>query len=236
MVVRGVALPRFGYLSASNLFLLIAALAFMLADLKVSALDPWAEMRRLVLGLVRPDLLSIEVMSVVWTVAFAVLGVSLGASTGFLFALSFARLRAIRILCAFLRSVHELFWALLLIQITGLSPVTGILAVAIPYSGIFAKVFAEMIEEADLSAVRVLPKATSTVSAFAFARLPELAEQFKNYTLYRLECGLRSTLVLGFIVLPTIGFQLESYFRQGHYAQASGLLLSFYVLIGTRRL
>ena len=91
-----------------------------------------------------------------------------------------------------------------------------------------------MIEEADLAAVRVLPKATSNISAFAFARLPELAEQFKNYTLYRLECGLRSTLVLGFIGLPTIGFQLESYFRQGHYAQASGLLLSFYVLIGTR--
>src|SRR5207248_7369364 len=77
---------------------------------------------------------------------------------------------------------------------------------------------------------------TSTVSAFACARIPELAEQFKSYTLYRLECGLRSTLVLGFIGLPTIGFQLESYFRQGHYAEASGLLLSFYVLIGTRRL
>src|SRR6266508_606684 len=236
MVVRGVALPRFGYLSASNLFLLIAALALMLADLKVSALDPWAEMRRLVLGLVRPDLLSIEVMSVVWTVAFAVLGVALGASTGFLFALSFARLRAIRILCAFLRSVHELFWALLLIQITGLSPVTGILAVAIPYSGIFAKVFAEMIEEADLAVERVLPARTSIIARFAYARIPELAPQFWTYTLYRLECGMRSTLVLGFVGLPTIGFHLDSFFKQGHYAQAAALLLAFYVLIGTRRL
>src|SRR6266508_6489168 len=187
MVVRGVALPRFGYLSASNLFLLIAALALMLADLKVSALDPWAEMRRLVLGLVRPDLLSIEMMSVVWTVAFAVLGVAIGASAGFLLALVFAQLRAIRLLCAFLRSVHELFWALLLIQITGLSPTTGILAVAIPYSGIFAKVFAEMIEEVDLSAERVLPPATSLIARFAYARIPELAPQFWTYTLYRLE-------------------------------------------------
>ena len=97
-------------------------------------------------------------MSVVWTVAFAVLGVALGASAGFVLALIFARLRAVRLLCAFLRSVHELFWALLLIQVTGLSPATGILAVAIPYAGIFAKVFAEMIEEADLSAERVLPR------------------------------------------------------------------------------
>src|SRR5262244_1906057 len=234
--MSSVALPKFNYRRASSLFILVAGAALLLADLKISALDPWSEMRRLLSGLLRPDLLSIEAMSVVWTVAFAVLGVGLGCIAGLLLALAFARLRAIRILCAFLRSVHELFWALLLIQVTGLSPTTGILAVALPYSGIFAKVFAEMIEEADLAAVRALPTGASKISAFAFARLPELAEQFKSYTLYRLECGLRSTLVLGFIGLPTIGFHLESYFRQGHYAQAAGLLLSFYVLIGTRRL
>ena len=47
---------------------------------------------------------------------------------------------------------------------------------------------------------------------------------------------MRSTLVLGFVGLPTIGFHLDSFFKQGHYAQAAALLFSFYVLIGTRRL
>jgi phosphonate transport system permease protein len=236
MTTRSLPLPKLGYRSVTVLFLLIAALALALSDIAVSALNPWAEMRRLVSGLIRPDLLSIEAMSVVWTVAFAVLGVALGAGTGFLLALAFARLRAVRLLCAFLRSVHELFWALLLIQIAGLSPTTGILAVAIPYSGIFAKVFAEMIEEADLSAERVLPAGTSTVARFAYARIPELAPQFWTYTLYRLECGMRSTLVLGFVGLPTIGFHLDSFFKQGHYREAAALLFVFYVLIGTRRL
>jgi phosphonate transport system permease protein len=233
---RVLALPKLGYLSASNLFLLIAIAALLIADLKVSALDPWAEMRRLAAGLVRPDLFSIELMSVVWTVAFAVLGVAIGAIAGFLLALVFARMRSIRLLCAFLRSVHELFWALLLIQVTGLSPLTGILAIAIPYAGIIAKVFAEMIEEADLSAERVLPAATPMVTRFAYARIPELAPRFWTYTLYRFECGMRSTLVLGFVGLPTIGFHLDSFFKQGHYAQAAALLFAFYVLIGTRRL
>ena len=113
---------------------------------------------------------------------------------------------------------------------------TGILAVAIPYCGIFAKVFAEVIEEADLSAERVLPAGTATVSAFAYVRIPELAPQFWTYSLYRLECGLRSSLVLGFIGLPTIGFHLNCSFKQGYYAQASALLFAFYVLIGTRRI
>src|SRR5215472_10368023 len=47
---------------------------------------------------------------------------------------------------------------------------------------------------------------------------------------------MRSTLVLGFVGLPTIGFHLESYFKQSHYAEAAALLLCFYALIGTRRL
>ncbi len=236
MATRPLALPQLGYLSASASFFLTAILALFFADLTIGALDPCSEMRRLFAGLLQPDLLSIEFWSVVWTVAFAVLGVALGATGGFLLALVFARLRAVRFLCAFLRSVHELFWALLIIQFVGISPLTGILAIALPYSGIFAKVFAEMIEEADLAGERVLPSGTSIVSAFAYARIPELAPQFWTYTLYRLECGLRSTLVLGFIGLPTIGFHLDSFFKQGHYAQAAALLFVFYLLIGTRRL
>src|SRR5262249_22607351 len=137
---------------------------------------------------------------------------------------------------AVVRWVHELCWPLLLSPIGGLSAPTGILAVAIPYSGIFAKVFAEMIEEADLSAERVLPAGTSIIARFAYARIPELAPQFWTYTLYRLECGLRSTLVLGFVGLPTIGFHLDSFFKQGPYPGAAAPLLAFYVLFGTGRL
>jgi phosphonate transport system permease protein len=87
-----------------------------------------------------------------------------------------------------------------------------------------------------LSAERVLPVGTSTIARFAYARIPDLAPQFWTYTLYRLECGMRSTLVLGFIGLPTIGFHLDSFFKQGHYREAAALLFAFYALIGTRRL
>jgi len=236
MTERDSVAAGLGYRSASAAFLLVAIIALGAADLAISALDPWAEMRRLLAGFMRPDVLAIEAMSVVWTVAFAVVGVALGASAGLLLALGFARLRSIRVLCAALRSVHELFWALLLIQVTGFSPATGILAVGIPYAGIFAKVFSEIIEEAELSAERTLPMRTHIIDRFLYVRIPELAPQFWTYTLYRLECGLRSTLVLGFIGLPTIGFHLDSYFKQGHYAQAAALLLTFYALIGTRRL
>lgn len=227
---------RLAFGNTSLLFLISALLCLVVADIAVTALNPWAEMLRLAQGILRPDVLSIEAWSVVWTVAFAVVGVGIGATTGFLLAIVFPRFTAIRASALVLRSIHELFWALLLIQVFGLGPATGVLAIAIPYTGIFAKVFAEIIEEADLAAERVLPYGTSAISAFAFARLPEVAERFKTYTLYRLECGLRSTLVLGFVGLPTVGFHLEGYFKQGKYAEAAALLGVFYLLIGTRRL
>ncbi len=227
---------RLAFGNTSLLFLISALLCLAVADLAVTALNPWAEMARLARGILRPDVLSVEAWSVVWTVAFAVVGVGIGATVGFLLAIAFPHFTAVRVSAMVLRSIHELFWALLLIQVFGLGPATGVLAIAIPYAGIFAKVFAEMIEEADLAAVSVLPSGTSAISAFAFARLPEVAERFKTYTLYRLECGLRSTLVLGFVGLPTIGFHLEGYFKQGKYAEAAALLGVFYLLIGTRRL
>jgi phosphonate transport system permease protein len=236
MPVPRLTLPKLGYGSASQLMFLAGLAAFAVGDIAVTALDPWAEMRRLLAGLLRPDILSVDARSIVLTLAFAVVGVGLGAGAGFCLALVFPRWRGVRLFCASIRAVHELFWALLLIQVTGLSPMTGILAIAIPYTGIFAKVYAEMIEEADLAPERALPAGTSLLSRFAFVRVPMLAEPFRTYTLYRLECGLRSTLVLGFIGLPTIGFNLESYFKQGHYAEAAALVLTFYIIIGTRRL
>jgi phosphonate transport system permease protein len=230
------AAPRLGYARVSRWFGALAVAALFAADLRVMSLDPWADLGRLLAGLVGPDFPSVEAWSVVYTVAFAVVGVGVGAGAGFLLAIAIIRAPWVRALCALLRSVHELFWALLLMQIFGLSATTGVLAIALPYAGMCAKVYAEMIEEADLSAVRVLPPGTSAVSAFAYARLPDLMEQFRTYTLYRLECGMRSTLVLGFVGLPTMGFHLESAFRQGRYAEAGALLLVFYALIGTRRL
>ncbi len=227
---------RAGYVAASAGMAAAAIACLPLADLRVGALHPGAELLRLLSGVIRPDVLAVHATSVVLTVAFAVLGVGLGAACGFMLALGFARSRAIRAFAASVRSVHELFWALLLLQVAGVSPTAGILAIGIPYAGIFAKVFAEMIEEADLSAERVLPPGSSMLSRFAFCRLPVLAGPIRHYLLYRLECGLRSTLVLGFIGLPTMGFELESYFRQGHYAEASGFILVFYVLIATRTL
>ncbi len=79
------------------------------------------------------------------------------------------------------------------------------------HAGIIAKVYAEIIEETDPAPLRILPVGAGSVSAFFFARLPEARAHFKTYSLYRLECGLCSSAVLGFVSLPTLGFHRALY-------------------------
>ncbi len=229
-------LPALGYGTVTLAFLGLALASGLAADLRVKALHPWNDIARFGAGFLRPDLAAITLREVALTVAFAVIGVGLGGAIGLALSLVFARSRTVRIVAACMRSIHELFWAMLLLQITGISAITGVLALAIPYAGIFAKVYAEIMEEADLSAERALPARTGIVSRLLFVRGPLLSHAFRSYLLYRLECGMRSTLIIGFIGVPTIGFSLETFFQQGDYPQVAALMIAFYLLIATRGL
>ena len=187
-------------------------------------------------GVVTPDFLAVQTIgtAILQTVAFALVGVALAAVGGFLLA-QFFHIAAVRMACAVVRAIHELFWALIFLQVLGLSPLTGVLAIAIPYAGICAKVYAETLEEAPPDALKVLPGGVSTISSFFYVRLPDAWVHIKNYTFYRFECGLRSSAVLGFVGLPTLGYYLETAFSEGNYSEAAALLIIFYVMIATLR-
>ena len=217
-------------------FAVIAVICAVTGDITINTVDPWREFAQMLRGAATPDFTATEDLlhALLLTVAFALLGVALGALGGFGLALAF-HYRIVRAGCATLRAVHELFWALIFLQLFGLSPLTGLLAIAIPYAGIFAKVYAEILEEADPRPLQALPAGSGRISAFLFVRLPDAWHQFATYTLYRLECGLRSSAILGFVGLPTLGFHLESAFSQGKYSEVSALLILFYIVIATIR-
>ncbi|NWN83055.1 MAG: ABC transporter permease [Halomonas sp.] len=218
-------------------FVALALVCLLMADFQISAHDPWAELGRLFLGVTRPSFSAMDYLgeAVVRTLAFAFVGVGLGAAAGLMLALVF-RHRAVRTTCAFIRAIHELFWALIFLQFFGLHPLTGVLAIAIPYAGIFAKVYAEILDESDPQPSTVVPHGAGVVSALAYTRLSQAWPHLASYTAYRLECGLRSSAVLGFVGMPTLGFYLESSFAQGQYATVGALLLLFYALIATLKL
>lgn len=213
---------------------LFALIAMLFADLDVSSATPWHELSLMAEGFLHPSFMHWQqlIPALCKTLAFALQGVVVAAVLGFALALLFASFW-VRAFAAFIRAIHELFWALLFIQITGLSPLTGFLAILIPYTGIFAKVFAEILDETDKHAEKSLDPRTDFLSKILYGRVMFAWPQIKAYTCYRLECGIRSSALLGFVGLPTLGFELESFFKQGYYAEAAALLYVFFILIAS---
>ncbi|MFO7786380.1 MAG: ABC transporter permease [Halospina sp.] len=219
------------------LFIGVALACLPFSDMAVTTQNPWRELERFALGMVTPNFMALDSLFTAFlrTLAFAFTGVALGSVAGFFLATLFGS-RLIRAFCAVIRSIHELFWALIFMQSFGIHPLAGVLAIAIPFAGIFGKVYAEIIEEADPLPARAIPRASSRIARYLFTQVPEAWPHLRTYTAYRLECGLRSSAVLGFIGLPTLGYYLESGFSQGHYSEVGALLILFYVLIATMRL
>lgn len=225
-----------GYRQITLLLALAGLLSLLLADLGIHTVSPGAELRRLGAGLLAPDFLATADIpaAIGLTLAFAFQGVALGVTAGAMLAAAW-HWRWVRGFSAVIRAVHELFWGLLIIQLFGLSTLTGVLAIGIPYAGIFAKVFGEFLEESDGRAEAALAPGADALSRLLFTRVPLIWRQVRNYTGYRLECAIRASAILGFIGLPTLGFHLETAFRQGHYSAGAALLYILLLLIFSMR-
>ncbi|MCF6334676.1 MAG: hypothetical protein L3J12_02925, partial [Spirochaetales bacterium] len=107
------------------------------------------------------------------TVECACTGVSIASVSGSLFA-PFYKYKLVRIVLTIFRSIHEIFWAFIFLPVFGLNSVTGIFAIAVPYSAIFAKRFYEIYQSTDLRACNELPRNSSPVLRFLFGALPLL--------------------------------------------------------------
>ncbi len=137
-----------------------------------------------------------------------------------------------RSLSAVLRSIHELLWALLFLAAMGLSTAAGIAAIALPYAGTFAKVFADLLDETDTAAADTLRAAgASHLQVFFFGLLPSAMPQLTAYTFYRFECALRSSAVLGFFGFPTLGFFIAASFENLYLGEVWTYLYTLIILV-----
>lgn len=130
-------------------------------------------------------------------------------------------LRGIRLLvrgsATLARSVHELLWALLFITAVGTSPLAAVLAIALPFGGTLAKVFSELLDEQDPSASGVLRSSgTGSFPAFVVGVGARTFPDLVTYALYRLECAVRSSAILGFMGIPTLGYHIATAYEDGH--------------------
>ena len=183
-------------------------------------------MSQMVSAMFEPDLsslvLSTGMEATVRTVVYAFAGLSVAMVFGLILGLSGSkvlgnttRLSKIRRqfsrrLLGFMRGIHELVWALLLIASLGLSPIAGVLALGIPYGGMLGRIWADLLDSVDEDLVSALETSgASKLQTFIYVYIPVALPDMLSYTMYRLECGIRSSSVMGFIGLGGLGYQIQ---------------------------
>lgn len=131
-----------------------------------------------------------------------------------------------------LRSIPEVVWALLFVRAVGLGPTAGVLAIAVTYAGMLGKVFAEIYESVDPLPARALQGAgASRLAAFAYGVLPQAAAEMLSYGVYRWECAIRASVVMGFVGAGGLGQQMDLSMRMFAGGEVASMLLTFLVLV-----
>lgn len=158
---------------------------------------------------------------------------SVSALSGRMAAIPFALRQAVRWLLIVLRSIPELVWALVFVRVVGLGPTAGVLAIALTYGGMLGKVYGEILESGDAHVAQTLLRnGTSRLQAFCYGVLPQNAAELTSYTVYRWECAIRSSVVLGFVGAGGLGQQLDSSMKMFAGGEVATMLLMFVALVG----
>lgn len=138
----------------------------------------------------------------------------------------------VRLLTTVLRGVPEIVWALMIVRVLGLGPGAGVLALAITYGGMLAKVYAEILESGDTRAARALLEAGgSRRAALCYGLLPGAAPELVSYTVYRWECAVRASVVMGFVGAGGLGQLMDQSMKMLAGGEASVILATFLLLV-----
>ena len=152
--------------------------------------------------------------------------------TGRMRPLAAALRQAVRWVLVLLRSVPELVWALLFVRVVGLGPTAGVLAIALTYSGMLAKVYAEILESSDAHATEaLLANGSGRLPALLYGALPAAAAELVSYTVYRWECAIRGSAIMGFVGAGGLGQRMDESTKMMAGGEVATMLIMFVLLV-----
>jgi phosphonate transport system permease protein len=130
------------------------------------------------------------------------------------------------------RSIPEFVWGLMFVRAVGLGPFAGVLAIGVAYGGMLGKVYSEILEAVNPRPAEALQAAGARrIALIAYGVLPSALPPFISYTLYRWECAIRASAILGFVGAGGLGQQIELSMRMFNFHEVLTLLLILWVLV-----
>ena len=95
-----------------------------------------------------------------------------------------------------------------------------------------AKVYAEILESSDAHATGVLlANGSGRLPALLYGALPESSAELVSYTVYRWECAIRGSAVMGFVGAGGLGQRLDESTRMMAGGEVATMLIVFVLLV-----
>ena len=158
---------------------------------------------------------------------------SVSSLSGRMHAMPFFIRQGVRWLLIFLRSIPELIWALVFVRVVGLGPAAGVLAIGLTYAGMLGKVYGEILESGEREpSAALLRNGAGRIQTFFYSVLPGNASELTSYTIYRWECAIRASTVLGFVGAGGLGQQMDNSMRMFNGSEVATMLIVFMLLVG----
>jgi phosphonate transport system permease protein len=133
-----------------------------------------------------------------------------------------------------IRGVDTLIWALIFINVVGLGPFAGILAVAMSDVGSFGKLFSEAIETADTKPIDgVKSTGGSAFHQIRFGIVPQVLPVILSQVLYYFESNTRSATVIGIVGAGGIGLYLSNEINQQNWDHVAFLIIMVLIAVAT---
>ncbi|KQT25118.1 MULTISPECIES: phosphonate ABC transporter, permease protein PhnE [Bradyrhizobium] len=131
-----------------------------------------------------------------------------------------------------IRGVDTLIWALVWINVVGLGPFAGVLAIAVSDFGAFGKLFSEAIEAADQKEVEgIRASGGSALHEIRFGLMPQVLPVIAGQVLYYIESNTRSATIIGIVGAGGIGLQLAEQIRVLEWQKVSFLILMILIAV-----
>jgi phosphonate transport system permease protein len=158
------------------------------------------------------------------------MGAALAGLLCFPAAANLAPNRAVYVLCRrgleLFRTVPDIVYALILVWVLGVGPLAGIFAIALHSVGSLGKLFAEVVENADMRPWEgVRASGGNWAQAVRYAILPQVAPNFLSYVLLRFEVNVRGATVIGFVGAGGIGQELYTVIARNYYEEIGAIIL-----------
>ena len=131
-----------------------------------------------------------------------------------------------------IRGIDTLVWALIWINVVGLGPFAGVLAIMTSDVGAFGKLFSEAIETADRKPVEGIVSTGGThLLGVRFGILPQVLPVIASQVLYYFESNTRSATIIGIVGAGGIGLHLSEQIRTLEWQQVSFLVMMILITV-----